>query len=105
MTSVTTTNAMTAADTEVLRDALGLLKDREQVAERLLESSAKHSYDPDTALDWDAPLEDGKWFWPPELVSLYDTPCGGGCHRSASATCPGTRPPRWPHWASGSRSS
>ncbi|WP_431042244.1 AurF N-oxygenase family protein [Streptomyces sp. P1-3] len=57
-----------------LRDALGLLKDREQVAERLLESSAKHSFDPDTELDWDAPYEDGKWFWPPELVSLYDTP-------------------------------
>ncbi|WP_251076906.1 AurF N-oxygenase family protein [Streptomyces benahoarensis] len=72
MTSATT--AMTIPDTEVLRDALGLLKDREQVAERLLDSSAKHSFDPDTALDWDAPLEDGKWYWPPELVSLYDTP-------------------------------
>ncbi|MFI1973000.1 hypothetical protein BLA24_24530 [Streptomyces cinnamoneus] len=55
-------------------DALGPLKDREQVALRLLESSAKHSYDPDTELDWDAPPEDGKWYWPPELVSLYDTP-------------------------------
>ncbi|MEV6314751.1 diiron oxygenase [Streptomyces sp. NPDC051776] len=59
--------------TRPLRDALGLLKDREQVAERLLESSAKHSFDPDTELDWDAPLEEGKWFWPPELLSLYDT--------------------------------
>lgn len=58
----------------VLRDALGLLKDREQVAERLLESSRKHSFDPDTELDWDAPFEDDKWFWAPELVSLYDTP-------------------------------
>jgi hypothetical protein len=58
----------------VLRDALGVLKDREQVAARLLESSAKHSFDPDKELDWDAPFEDGKWFWPPELVSLYDTP-------------------------------
>ncbi|WP_369214483.1 AurF N-oxygenase family protein [Streptomyces flavofungini] len=57
-----------------LRDALGLLKDREQVAVRLLESSAKHSFDPDRELDWDAPLEEGKWFWPPELVSLYGTP-------------------------------
>ncbi|CAM5461498.1 Diiron oxygenase OS=Streptomyces alboniger OX=132473 GN=CP975_24260 PE=4 SV=1 [Streptomyces alboniger] len=57
-----------------LRDALGLLKDREQVAVRLLESSARHSFDPDRDLDWDAPAEDGKWFWPPELVSLYDTP-------------------------------
>lgn len=56
------------------QDALGLLKDREQVAERLLEASAKHSFDPDRDLDWDAPFEEGKWFWPPELVSLYDTP-------------------------------
>jgi len=55
-------------------DALGLLKDREQVALRLLEASAKHSFDPDRELDWDAPFEEGKWFWPPELVSLYDTP-------------------------------
>ncbi|WP_432063586.1 AurF N-oxygenase family protein [Streptomyces sp. C10-9-1] len=59
---------------EPLRDALGLLRDREQVAARLLESSARHSFDPDRELDWEAPAEDGKWFWPPELVSLYDTP-------------------------------
>lgn len=72
MTTVTT--ATTVTEPEALRDALGLLKDREQVAERLLDSSAKHSFDPDTELDWDAPLEEGKWFWPPELVSLYDTP-------------------------------
>src|SRR3954452_18969458 len=69
MTSLTEVDAL-----EVLRDALGLLKDREQVAERLLDSSAKHSFDPDTELDWEAPLEEGKWFWPPELVSLYDPP-------------------------------
>ncbi|HET6634019.1 MAG TPA: diiron oxygenase [Streptomyces sp.] len=64
----------TMTETEVLRDALGALKDREQVARRLLESSRKHSFDPDTELDWDAPFEDDKWFWPPELVSLYGTP-------------------------------
>lgn len=57
-----------------LRDALGPLRDREQTALRLLESSAKHSFDPDRDLDWDAPPDEGKWFWPPELVSLYDTP-------------------------------
>ena len=51
-----------------------LLTDREQVAERLLEASAKHSYDPDTELDWDAPLEPGKWFLPERMVSLYGTP-------------------------------
>jgi hypothetical protein len=50
------------------------LIDRERTAERLLAASAKHSFDPDTELDWDAPFEEGKWFWPPELVSLYDTP-------------------------------
>ncbi|MFH8980624.1 AurF N-oxygenase family protein [Streptomyces varsoviensis] len=64
----------TEHDVAVLRDALGLLKDREQVAERLLASSAKHSFDPDTELDWVSPVEDGKWYWPPELLSLYDTP-------------------------------
>ncbi|MDT0450927.1 AurF N-oxygenase family protein [Streptomyces hesseae] len=56
------------------RDALGPLKDRERVAQRLLESSARHSFDPDTDLDWAAPLEPGKWYCPPELVSLYGTP-------------------------------
>jgi hypothetical protein len=69
MTTLTEADAV-----DGLRDALGLLKDREQVAERLLASSAKHSFDPDKELDWDAPFEDGKWFWPPELVSLYGTP-------------------------------
>ncbi|GAA3390953.1 diiron oxygenase [Streptomyces roseoviridis] len=66
--------SLTEPDFTRLRDALGPLRDREQVAERLLESSLKHSFDPETELDWDSPFEDGKWFWPPELVSLYDTP-------------------------------
>ncbi|MFF8954200.1 diiron oxygenase [Streptomyces sp. NPDC014894] len=61
-------------DIRLLRDALGPLRDREQVARRLLEASARHSCDPDAELDWDAPFDDAKWFWPPELVSLYDTP-------------------------------
>ncbi|MFJ4923529.1 diiron oxygenase [Streptomyces sp. NPDC088725] len=61
-------------DLRLLRDALGPLRDREQVAERLLESSARHSFDPDRELDWDAPADEDKWYWPPELVSLYDTP-------------------------------
>ncbi|MDG9702299.1 diiron oxygenase [Streptomyces sp. DH37] len=64
----------TATDAGGPRDALGPLRDREQVAERLLASSARHSFDPDRELDWDAPFEEGKWFWPPELVSLYGTP-------------------------------
>ncbi|MEU1801359.1 diiron oxygenase [Streptomyces sp. NPDC019937] len=64
----------TATESAAPRDALGLLKDRERVAERLLRASARHSFDPDTELDWDAPLEPDKWFWPPELVSLYGTP-------------------------------
>ncbi|SOD60737.1 P-aminobenzoate N-oxygenase AurF [Streptomyces zhaozhouensis] len=62
------------ADVTTPRDALGALKDREQVAERLLAASARHSFDPDRDLDWDQPWQDGLWFWPPELVSLYDTP-------------------------------
>ncbi|GFH35797.1 AurF N-oxygenase family protein [Streptomyces pacificus] len=65
---------VTERDLTLLRDALGPLRDREQVAARLLDSSARHSFDPDRELDWDAPPEEGKWFWPPELVSLYGTP-------------------------------
>ncbi|MQS06768.1 AurF N-oxygenase family protein [Streptomyces alkaliphilus] len=61
-------------DFEALRDALGALRDRERVAERLLASSARHSFDPDTELDWESPPVAGLWYWPPELVSLYDTP-------------------------------
>ncbi|MFC5721381.1 diiron oxygenase [Streptomyces gamaensis] len=64
----------TVTQHQPLSDALGPLKDRELVAERLLASSARHSFDPDAELDWDAPLVDGKWFWPPELISLYGTP-------------------------------
>ena len=73
-TAPTRTTEPSETDFTALRDALGMLKDREQVAERLLESSAKHSFDPDRELDWDAPADEGKWYWPPELVSLYDTP-------------------------------
>ncbi|WP_335935659.1 AurF N-oxygenase family protein [Streptomyces sp. PTD5-9] len=65
---------VTERDVRLLRDAIGPLRDREQIAARLLEASAKHSFDPDKELDWDSPAEDGKWFWPPELVSLYGTP-------------------------------
>ncbi|MFE5796037.1 diiron oxygenase [Streptomyces sp. NPDC056503] len=64
----------TEPDFTQLRDALGPLRDRERLAERLLESSRKHSHDPDAELDWDAPFEAARWYWPPELVSLYDTP-------------------------------
>ena len=44
------------------------------VAQRLLRSSAKQSYDPDVDIDWDAPLVDGLWFMLPERMSLYGTP-------------------------------
>ncbi len=44
------------------------------VAVRLLRSSARHSYDPEVDLDWDAPLVEGAWFMQPERLSLYGTP-------------------------------
>lgn len=47
--------------------------DPETTAERLLASSAARSYDPDEFVPWDQPLEEGKWFAPPELLSLYGT--------------------------------
>lgn len=41
--------------------------------ERLLESSAVLSYDPDKEIDWDKPLETGKFGLNPEWSSLYGT--------------------------------
>jgi hypothetical protein len=49
------------------------LKDREATAARLLNSSAKNSYDPYLDIDWNAPLVEGKPFMPLERVSLYGT--------------------------------
>ncbi|MER5887959.1 diiron oxygenase [Streptomyces sp. NPDC001941] len=73
---------MTAATATVppaaLSDALGALRDREHTAQRLLQASARHSFDPDTELDWDADWVEGKWFTPPELCSLYGTPLWDG---------------------------
>jgi hypothetical protein len=43
------------------------------VAERLLKSSARQSYDPEVDIDWDAPLVDGLWGMQPERMSLYGT--------------------------------
>ncbi|MBO0820369.1 MAG: diiron oxygenase [Nocardiopsaceae bacterium] len=42
-------------------------------AKRLLNSSAKNSYDPDIDIDWDAPLPDDKLYMPAERISLYGT--------------------------------
>jgi len=51
----------------------GQIKDRDSTAARLLTSSARNSYDPDLDVVWDAPLVEGKFFMPPERVSLYGT--------------------------------
>ncbi|WP_045747869.1 AurF N-oxygenase family protein [Actinoplanes rectilineatus] len=50
------------------------MTDRDHTAERLLRSSAAHSYDPAVEIDWDAPLVPGKYFVPPHRSSLYGTP-------------------------------
>ncbi len=43
------------------------------LAERLLKSSARHSYDPEVDIDWSAPIPDDKWGMQPERMSLYGT--------------------------------
>ena len=48
--------------------------DREEVAGRLLRSSAKQSHDPATEIDWDAPLDPGLFGLNPPWCSLYATP-------------------------------
>lgn len=46
---------------------------QDPLADRLLNSSARHSYDPEVDLDWSAGLEPDKWGMPPERLSLYGT--------------------------------
>ena len=48
--------------------------DREETAQRLLRTSAKHSYDPAVEIDWDAPLAPDRYFLDPRRSSLYGTP-------------------------------
>ncbi|HVK22605.1 MAG TPA: diiron oxygenase [Actinokineospora sp.] len=48
-------------------------KDSEQVARRLLDSSARNSYDPLLDIDWAAEPVDGLAYMPLERVSLYGT--------------------------------
>ncbi|MGX7823624.1 AurF N-oxygenase family protein [Actinokineospora sp. 24-640] len=56
-------------------------KDADLVASRLLDASARGSYDPHVDIDWDAPLEPGKAFMPLERVSLYGTDLWRGLSR------------------------
>ncbi|MCB8909783.1 P-aminobenzoate N-oxygenase AurF [Rhodococcus rhodochrous J3] len=46
---------------------------RQETAQRLLDSSARLSYNPELEIDWDAPLVDGKYGMTPEWCSLYGT--------------------------------
>jgi P-aminobenzoate N-oxygenase AurF len=43
------------------------------VSERLLRSSARHSYDPEVDIDWEAAIPADKWGMQPERTSLYGT--------------------------------
>ena len=47
--------------------------DREITAQRLLKTSAKHSYDPAVEIDWDAPLAPDLYYLDPRRSSLYGT--------------------------------
>ena len=49
------------------------IPDREETAQRLLKTSAKHSYDPAVEIDWDAPLAPDRYFIDPRRSSLYGT--------------------------------
>jgi hypothetical protein len=49
-------------------------QDKQEVAERLLESSERFSYDPEVDVDWDAPLDPTMPALPLHRVSLYGTP-------------------------------
>ena len=57
--------------------------DRDTTARRLLASSAKHSYDPQVDIDWDAPLEPDLYGMSPEWSSLYGTALWDGLSEPA----------------------
>jgi hypothetical protein len=61
-------NATNASTTTTLRTT-----DREDIAGRLLRSSAKASYDPLTTIDWETPVDPDRYAIPPHRVSLYGT--------------------------------
>jgi hypothetical protein len=69
--------ALTDAGTAVITCRDGnhtlALTDREVTAERLIRTSRKHSFNPDTDVDWDAPPVPGLYYGPPEAGSLYET--------------------------------
>ncbi|MDT0201818.1 diiron oxygenase [Nocardioides sp. AE5] len=56
------------------------------VAERLLNSSARHSYDPEIDIDWDAPPVPDMFWMQPERMSLYGTPLWDSLSREQQIT-------------------
>ncbi|AWK71389.1 hypothetical protein CBI38_07140 [Rhodococcus oxybenzonivorans] len=50
------------------------ITDRQDTGTRLLESSARMSYDPMVEVDWDAPVPDDLYGLTPEWSTLYGTP-------------------------------
>ncbi len=64
---------MTVVDRAPAREAEQQDQQR-ALAERLLRSSARQSYDPDVDIDWSAPPVPGLWWMQPERMSLYGTP-------------------------------
>lgn len=57
----------------VQADPKPTVTDREDIAKRLLRSSAKASYDPLVEIDWDAPIDKDRYAIAPHRVSLYGT--------------------------------
>src|SRR5215831_8920975 len=55
---------------------------REQTAQRLLDSSLRHSFDPDLEIDWSAPLDPDAYWIPPQRSSLYGTALWDGMTRT-----------------------
>lgn len=53
----------------------------------LVNSSASHSYDPDVDIDWDAPLEPGKWFLPERFCTLAGTPLWNSLDQDQRIRC------------------
>ncbi len=63
---------------------------RQETAQRLLDSSARLSYDPELEIDWDAPLVDGKYGMTRSGAVSTAPTCGNACRRISASPSPST---------------
>nr|WP_309240028.1 diiron oxygenase [Actinomadura sp. J1-007] len=73
------------------------------MAERLLRTSRKHSFDPDVDVDWDAEQDPDRFYLPRSSCRSTRRRCGTGSRTGSGSSCPSARCAASPRSASGRR--